>query len=1122
MIPVDEAPETIALLSDEPASADQFLAKGHEAVAVAIAEIVQNEDGGRVIALEGAWGAGKSTVVRLVSKQLTTAKDESKPTAVLVFDAWAHQGDPLRRSFLDSLLRVLEGESWISNDTASSYRKNLSGRSSETHTRTTSSLSREGKIASAAALLVPLGAALFAGDFDDHQPQADIAGLLLLLGPGLVVALFAALKGVGWALRGNREERGRRAQLARIDAFGFFAKDQTSDTLSEGFDRGEPTSVEFEHLFSEILEHSLTGARRLLIVLDNIDRVREEDAQTVLATMQTFTSSQAAHAATWRHHVWTLIPFDPTGLDRLWQPAPSGERTKDVPSAAFAEKIFQVRFEAPPLVLSDWREYLTRLAGQALPDAAQESIQRIVSLRTLYAGLEPKGPIAAEAPTPRQLKQFVNRLAAVQLQRSDVTLVHAAYFALLRIDRQDLADGLLKGQIPHPKLKHLFEEGIEGDLAALHFGTARELAQQLLLGTAIERALTSGQRADLEALRRQPGFAEAVESLDLTGRSDDGGVELSRSIYTLSRADAFVAPGMRGWLDRIVLPFARAQERWVLAAQESGGGLGVLFSELAGSDEELTRLVSHIDSSPTEADLDARLFLEGAAGLLDELGSTGRDISSLRIKTSIPDEQLISALALLRRTADRTASWAAIEVAAKPAALANLVVAAGTSSSFNDAADATEVLLARPERVNWNVVVRGYLEWLEGQDPTSGEHLSAILQGIDRIRATGVGVDGLRDGATSGRLMHVVGLATRAGWQSEAASAAMLHVTVEPSLGSPALPRDAGTGIEQTRNALTNPSGSPEIIESQTTWLVNHSDEAAELLLGVAEAEAGFQPWVDHQLRALREASALEVDPNQYVSGWSHLQRALDEEGFESLTSEVIADVDARTTIRDTSRDPSLALRVLSAATEETVQREIRSWARLILEESPPVWEMELMNPEAGPLLGLATQLAATPDAPEDPPGLDDALRAHFHAIAEDQAAWRPDGPTMLKVTGLLSAATRSSRASELCAWLEGRDGQVGSSLFSVYGDFLASEASFRRHTKLPNVIERLVARENWDAVAWFVRIAQNHADAVANDGRVAETEHLARKVSEKLNEYAANAPQALTDLDALLQTPKK
>jgi predicted KAP-like P-loop ATPase len=65
---------------------------------LAIAELIRSgEAGGKMIGVEGGWGAGKTTVINLLRGELS----DDKLVRIAIFDAWAHEGDPLRRTYLD-------------------------------------------------------------------------------------------------------------------------------------------------------------------------------------------------------------------------------------------------------------------------------------------------------------------------------------------------------------------------------------------------------------------------------------------------------------------------------------------------------------------------------------------------------------------------------------------------------------------------------------------------------------------------------------------------------------------------------------------------------------------------------------------------------------------------------------------------------------------------------------------------------------------------------------------------------------------------------------------------------------------------------------------------------------
>ena len=56
------------ILPDTPADADAF--GSHGRVARSIPEVVETESGGKAIGVEGGWGAGKSTIVRLIDPRI--------------------------------------------------------------------------------------------------------------------------------------------------------------------------------------------------------------------------------------------------------------------------------------------------------------------------------------------------------------------------------------------------------------------------------------------------------------------------------------------------------------------------------------------------------------------------------------------------------------------------------------------------------------------------------------------------------------------------------------------------------------------------------------------------------------------------------------------------------------------------------------------------------------------------------------------------------------------------------------------------------------------------------------------------------------------------------------------
>ena len=93
----------VRFIRDVPADDDFFTT--HSRVAEAIVHAIRENPEIKVIGLLGRWGSGKSTVANKVVELLEEPKNSE--FKVFPYDAWLHQSDPLRRSFLESLILAL-------------------------------------------------------------------------------------------------------------------------------------------------------------------------------------------------------------------------------------------------------------------------------------------------------------------------------------------------------------------------------------------------------------------------------------------------------------------------------------------------------------------------------------------------------------------------------------------------------------------------------------------------------------------------------------------------------------------------------------------------------------------------------------------------------------------------------------------------------------------------------------------------------------------------------------------------------------------------------------------------------------------------------------------------------
>lgn len=177
------------LIEDVPTTEDAFKvgSKGaHERVADAIAELLlSKESGGKVIGLEGKWGAGKSSVVDMIRQ-----KCEADDFLIVQFDAWAHEGDPLRRTYLETVIHSLQKKGWVGIDVWNDVLEKVARRISTQKRKIIPKVSKLGTIFTISILFIPLGINLIAAN-PNGALYKDISGWWQLrLGVvGLIISL---------------------------------------------------------------------------------------------------------------------------------------------------------------------------------------------------------------------------------------------------------------------------------------------------------------------------------------------------------------------------------------------------------------------------------------------------------------------------------------------------------------------------------------------------------------------------------------------------------------------------------------------------------------------------------------------------------------------------------------------------------------------------------------------------------------------------------------------------------------------------------------------------------------------------------------------------------------------
>ena len=504
------------LLREEADDKDAFKKHTHENVADALAVLIERERGGLTIGLEGSWGGGKSTVLKILQRKLTKS-------FFFFFDAWAHEGDSLRRVFLESLCEYFKSK-LDGNESAvreiDALEKEIEGRKVVTTTSTTCKPTLMGILYVIAASAATLGVGVLSVSRDANNHFC-----IWLLVLSIALLSCPAVLAVGWSIAlAIRRWFGTLEKFWAVDNWAFLHDSSTNNQTRDVTEDNERSSVEFERFFGKIVDSVMcvNNEKQLVIAIDNLDRVNPEDSLRLWSTLQTFFQKRSVEIANgdWLNRLWIVVPYDAEGLSKLWNK--DGNSPEMVKS--FMDKCFQIRVEVPRPLMSDWETFAKIKIEESLGKWPPEDKKVVFEiLRNTRAGI-------LDIPTPRQIKNYINQIAVVRSHaRAGISTAVIAYYVLSRyqewhtVDKdkhgsgsmsvEDVRKALLWGQYPQFEHRAYLGENYTAMFAGLIFGVDAASGHELLIGSEIEGALQSGDGQSLQKIEKvhKDGFWNVLD-----------------------------------------------------------------------------------------------------------------------------------------------------------------------------------------------------------------------------------------------------------------------------------------------------------------------------------------------------------------------------------------------------------------------------------------------------------------------------------------------------------------------------------------------------------------------------------------------------------------------------------
>lgn len=509
---------TFQLLPDEPVGTDAFDGP-HKRVANLIADMIdQGEFNGKMVALEGGWGSGKSSVVKMVAKRLDEIeqRSEDRQYRCVTFDAWSHQGDPLRRGFVEALDQELKANGdeadWLrdhrkkgKDDQSDSVEKEigkLAKRVTESDDTTQRTPTLLALIFAFSVVMVPIGTAVMSVAADRLGPfkwwgpvhWIFIFGTLLLTSAPVIVAVTNALR--LWIKR-----------KGVFNPVNWPILNDTSEVKSKSttITTADPTSIEFEETFAKIMEWALKEEkkRRLVIIIDNLDRVEPKRALAMWATLQTFFECKSRRdESEWWDRLCFIAPFDSEAIQKLLSHASPDQGHERENS--FIDKSFATRFRVPPIVLTEWQVYFEKQLLQACRGIDTNEVKDVIRVCDGFRVVE-----NGFHPTPRNIKKVINQAVNLLRQWGDesrYTPAVATCFVLLsRTHNEESLTKKLENNGVLNAVKRIIGEDGTRALAGLLYNTTPEQGEVIMLQRPISDALSSGNDKAMKKLLQDHG-----------------------------------------------------------------------------------------------------------------------------------------------------------------------------------------------------------------------------------------------------------------------------------------------------------------------------------------------------------------------------------------------------------------------------------------------------------------------------------------------------------------------------------------------------------------------------------------------------------------------------------------
>lgn len=1125
------------LIEDSPADEDLLSFDDgdigpHERVSQAIADLVQSDEpGGKMIGLEGGWGAGKTTVIKLLQKRL----EADCNILVFPFDAWAHEGDPLRRTYLESIIECFKDKDWIDKEIWDKTLEKLTKRLRTIQTSTTHKITKFGKILAFSALLVPIGVPIIAAQLSQGSTITDVTTTPWLLAAGFILTAAPLIAVLGNLIRLKlKSEKDDSEHWAVLTG-------KTDETITQDTtETPDPTSIEFEKYFSDLVREALAEhtKRKVVAVIDNLDRVEPEVALSSWSTLQTFLQDRKINTEKWFKRFWIVVPYDPSGLRQLWVNRGIKDGSKQEVSVSFIDKSFLVRFEVPPLVLSNWTMYLEKLAATALPEHPEEDYHTIYSVFNLNRVEND------DAPTPRGLKLYMNQIGSIHRQwQHQFPIGHIAYYTILRRNSKDIRAGLLDGSIPDEKMESILLPNLKPNLAGLFFNVKATLGQQLLLDGPISNALGESDGKALKELEgiHHDAFWPILEKKFSLPFKDTSPTSVTKVVLCLDQSGILRDENLSKAVTviRTLGRMASDVPDWSPFDENITNGIATIC-RLVYDPNVSQRILQNVrktimeglkeDGSEENKEVSQviKITINGIVKICNQIYILGhQDALSSPFILPVDAQGWIDACSHIKTQEKRY--WSHLKPNVQFDELSQLLCEAVTNGHFSGENLAViQVTNESPLDCNWDSLVQTFGQRLNAGKNPSNDEANFILTGLSHLRQYGVATvqSELKRLADEGHLMHGLHQAQAQNHIGAMAGYICMFLEQNPEATKPPSVGNSDAGYESLTTLLNTDDN--DLATHIISILSTHNN--LDLLFTIVDKRGSYDPLIIRCLRIVADSETPETlyKPRLIIDHWTNLSEYLKEDEFADRSDRLIRHLCMNSNLTEEAQkgengfnynNAGLYVKILEASSSESLDS-FRKWCRNGLEAmNNDEWKLDLDN--KADALNLVLTLIETGTAVKLKLPYKDALVEHAKDILNKKIKL-PDNiiskwSKVLNVLG--SGDIRKTFRRELLNTAMNQSGNRKDGFFKMYGeeiskpDILSEEKLVVHKLFTPLIKERSIGGLHWlkNVFSNNPKIIENYTDSASiQDFRERIQDELGKSVDDEAHDLIASIANIL------------